>query len=144
MEAIVTAPPLSVMVTFDPAVKANVSLVERVLPPAVIVLQVFVSVVMYPKPVTNVCIWSAVANPVPPSDIAAVLKTAPVPNPKLDLAVEALAKSERLLAFANFNPMFVLTVVEKEASSPRAAANSFKVFRAAGDESTRPDTSAST
>ena len=81
MEAIVTAPPLSVMVTFDPAVKANVSLVERVLPPAVIVLQVFVSVVMYPKPVTNVCIWSAVANPAPPSAIAPVLKTAPVPNP---------------------------------------------------------------
>ena len=46
VDAIVTAPPLSVIVTLEPAVKANASLVERVLPPAVTVLQVFVSVVI--------------------------------------------------------------------------------------------------
>ena len=43
-EVIVTAPPLSVMVTFVPAVKARVSLLPRVLPPAVMPLHVFVSV----------------------------------------------------------------------------------------------------
>ena len=37
-EAIVTAPPDSVIVTFDPAVKARVSLLAKVLPPAVTVL----------------------------------------------------------------------------------------------------------
>ena len=38
VEAIVTAPPLSVIVTLDPATKARVSLVANVLPPAVTVL----------------------------------------------------------------------------------------------------------
>ena len=60
---------------------------------------------------TKVCIWSAVAKPVPPSAIEAVLKTAPVPNPKLLLAVPALVKSERLLAFTNFSPNDVAVVV---------------------------------
>jgi hypothetical protein len=37
-----------------------------------------------------------------------------------------------------------VTVVEKLASSPKAAANSFKVFKAAGAESTTPATYVST
>ena len=41
--AIVTAPAFSVIVIFDPAVKANVSVAPKVLPPAVTVLKVFVS-----------------------------------------------------------------------------------------------------
>ena len=40
VEAIVTAPPDSVIVTLLPAVKANASLVDRVLPPAVTVRHV--------------------------------------------------------------------------------------------------------
>ena len=40
----VTAPALSVIVTFVPAVKARVSLEAKVLPPAVTVLHVSVSV----------------------------------------------------------------------------------------------------
>ena len=81
---------------------------------------------------TNVCIWSAVAKPVPLSAIAAVLKTAPVPNPKLDLAVEALAKSDKLLAFANFSPMVVAVVVAKFGSSPKASPNSARVLSKVG------------
>ena len=44
VDAIVTAPPLSVMVTFDPSVKARVSDAPSVLLPAVTVLNVLVSV----------------------------------------------------------------------------------------------------
>ena len=43
--------------------------------------------------VTNVCIWSAVATPVPLFAIAAVLNTALVPNPKVVLALDAAASS---------------------------------------------------
>ena len=46
VEAIVTAPPLSVIVTLEPAVKASVSLVDRVLPPAVTVRHVLSLAVM--------------------------------------------------------------------------------------------------
>ena len=46
VEAIVTAPASSVIVTFDPAVNARVSLAPKVLPPAVtgLTVSVFVSV----------------------------------------------------------------------------------------------------
>ena len=37
-------------------------------------------------------------------------------------------------------PKAVFTVLEKLASSPRAAASSFKVSKASGAESTKPDT----
>ena len=67
-----------------------------------------------------------------------------VPNPKLLLAVPALGKSDKLLAFTNFSPNEVEIVVAKLASSPKAAANSFNVFKVLGAESTNPDTSAST
>ena len=61
-------------------------------------------------------------------------------SPKLLLAVVALSKSDKLLAFANFSPIDAAVVVEKLASSPKAAANSFKVSNAAGAESTIPAT----
>ena len=43
-----------------------------------------------------------------------------------------------------FSPRDVDTVVLKLASSPKAAASSLRVSKAAGAESTRPDTCAST
>ena len=47
VDAIVTSPPLSVMVIFEPAIKSKSSeSAPRVLPPAVIVLHVFVSVLV--------------------------------------------------------------------------------------------------
>ena len=57
------------------------------------------------------CIWSAVAKPLPPSAIAAVSNTAPVPNPRFVLAVPALAKSDKLLDFNALNPIAVVVVV---------------------------------
>ena len=55
-----------------------------------------------------------------------------LPKPKLVLAVAAFAKSDKLLAFANFSPIDVAVVVAKLALSPKAAANSFKVSNASG------------
>src|SRR6056300_1794380 len=78
-----------------------------------------------------------------PAPVATPL-TAAAPNPRLLLAVPALAKSDKLLVFTNFSPNDVAVVVEKLASSPKAAANSFNVFKAAGAVSTNPATSAST
>ena len=69
---------------------------------------------------------------------------AAVPNPKFVLAVPASARSDRFDAFASFVPILFVTVVEKSASSPSAAASSFKVFSVPGAESTIPATSAST
>ena len=46
VELIVTAPPLSVIETLLPATNARVSLAPKVLPPAVTVLNVFVSVLV--------------------------------------------------------------------------------------------------
>ena len=63
-----------------------------------------------------------------------------LPNPKLVLAVASSAKSDKLLAFANFSPIDVAVVVAKLASSPRAAASSFRVSNASGAESTTPAT----
>ena len=69
---------------------------------------------------------------------------AKLPNPKLDLAVVVLVKSDKLDAFTNFSPNDVAVVVAKFASSPNAAANSSKVSKAVGAELTNDDTSAST
>ena len=61
-----------------------------------------------------------------------------------DRAVLALAKSDKLLALANFVPMLFVMVVWKEASSLMAAANSFSVSRAPGALSIRLAISLST
>ena len=70
--------------------------------------------------------------------------TAKLPNPRLVLAVPALVKSERLLAFASFVAMLVVIVVAKLASSFIAAASSLSVSKAPGAESINPDISEST
>jgi hypothetical protein len=67
-----------------------------------------------------------------------------VPRPRFVLAVDALTRSLRLLALANFPPMLVVIVVEKEASLPKAAANSFRVFNASGALATRFETAVPT
>ncbi len=65
-------------------------------------------------------------------------------TPRLLRAVAVLVKSERLLDLVNLVPIDVVIVLEKEASSLIAAANSFSVFKAPGAESTKSDTDEST
>ena len=60
MEDIVTAPAFSVIVTFDPAVKASVSPSAKVLPPAVTDRTVSVSVT-----VVDIALFPSIAIPVP-------------------------------------------------------------------------------
>ena len=60
MEDIVTAPAFSVIVTFDPAVKASVSLSVKVLPPAVTERTVSVSVT-----VLDIVLFPSIDIPVP-------------------------------------------------------------------------------
>jgi hypothetical protein len=49
-----------------------------------------------------------------------------------------------LLAFANFPPRLVVTVVENEASLPRAVASSLRVFSASGALATKFETAVPT
>ena len=60
VEDIVTAPAFSVIVTFDPAVKASVSPSAKVLPPAVTDRTVSVSVT-----VVDIALFPSIAIPVP-------------------------------------------------------------------------------
>jgi hypothetical protein len=67
-----------------------------------------------------------------------------VPRPRFVLAVDALTRSLKLLAFASLPPMLFVIVVENEASFPRAWASSAKVFRASGEDATKFDTAVPT
>ena len=63
VEAIVTSPALSVIVTFEPATKSKFSeRVPRVFPPAVIVLHVFVSVFVSVDAIVIVSVPAAVVS----------------------------------------------------------------------------------
>lgn len=57
-----------------------------------------------------------------------------VPRPRLVLAVEAEARSDRFDEAASLPASEFVTVVENEASLPRAAASSLSVSRAEGAE----------
>ena len=76
--------------------------------------------------------------------VCQISKSLPVPN----LALTASSKSTLPVnvppASGIFVAILLVTVVEKLASSPRAAASSLRVSRVPGAESTKPATSVST
>ena len=109
VDAIVTAPPDSVIVTFEPAVNAKGSEPPNVFPPAVTVLNVFVSgVVTEPpkeiaEPLIVIELFTNSAFATPPSFIV----TAPLETEKLSELNDAIPLFEVLASSPLISPLLI-------------------------------------
>ena len=109
VDAIVTAPADSVIVTFEPAVNAKVSEPPNVFPPAVTVLNVFVSgVVTEPpkeiaEPLIVIELFANSAFATPPSFIV----TAPLETEKLSELNDAIPLFEVLASSPLISPLLI-------------------------------------